>query len=120
TAIKHVGAQAAQQIVDARNQVPFKSFVEFRRRVSLPGHTLQALVQAGALDSLGKRSRLCAQIGIDDQDALGELAVERELLGGYVSEHPASRFMTFLRQISDGLAFVAGEVSNLRESDGMK
>ena len=111
SAIKHVGTHGAQVIVDAHRMVPFRNLMDFRRRVNLPSQTITALSHAGALDSVpGNRDLL---------SPLAKLKAERELLGAYISDHPATRFMTFLRQISGGLAFAAGEVSRLREKDGL-
>jgi DNA polymerase-3 subunit alpha len=119
TAIKHVGAAAARLVVDGRQGSPYQNLQDFRRRVKLPDHTVQALVQGGAFDSLGKRMELCAQLGIGVSDGLSMLKAERELIGAYLSDHPAARFTTFLRQISGGLAFAAGEITRIRESGGV-
>ena len=83
TAIKHVGAAAARLVVDGRQGSPYQNLQDFRRRVKLPDHTVQALVQGGAFDSLGKRMDLCAQLGIGVSDGLSMLKAERELIGTY-------------------------------------
>lgn len=111
SAIKHVGTHGAKAIVDARQMAPFRNINDFRRRVNLPGQALTALSQVGALDGMAGIREL--------PSPLTKLHAQRELLGAYISDHPASRFMTFLRQISGGLAFAAGEVSRLREKEGL-
>lgn len=119
SAIKHVGEAAAQRIVAERSQGAYRSFQDLRQRVDLPKHTLQALVQGGAVDSLGGRQALYGQLGLEPSDGFSRLTAERDLLGAYLSEHPGQPFMAFLRQISGGLAFAAGEISKFRESGGM-
>ncbi len=119
TALKHVGEAAAKQVVEGRKVGPYRSLRDFLRRVQLPDLTVQALVKGGALDALGDRRAHYAELGILPDDGLSRLRAERDLLGMYASRHPVEAFAAFLRQISGGLAFAAGEISKLRESGGM-
>lgn len=118
SAIKHVGEAAAEKIVKARESRPFQSLKDLRRRAEIPEHTLQALIQAGALDSVAERPALLAALGMMESRGLTAMQVERELLGAYLSDHPARRLTAFLRQISGGLAFAAGEVVEVRTNGG--
>ena len=66
-AIKGVGEQAMQSVIDARTQDgPFKDLFDFCHRVDLKKinkRTLEALIRSGALDCLGiERSSLMAQL----------------------------------------------------------
>ncbi|MEK7739741.1 MAG: DNA polymerase III subunit alpha, partial [Pseudomonadota bacterium] len=66
-AIKGVGEQAMQSVIDSREQDgPFKDLFDFCHRVDLKKinkRTLEALIRAGALDCLGiERSSLMAQL----------------------------------------------------------
>lgn len=61
-AIKNVGAQFIQRVVDERRLRPFKSFYDFASRMQgsdLNKRQIESLIKAGAFDSLGVyRSRL--------------------------------------------------------------
>ena len=66
-AIKGVGEQAMQSVIDSREQDgPYKDLFDFCHRVDLKKinkRTLEALIRAGALDCLGiERSSLMAQL----------------------------------------------------------
>ncbi len=96
-AIKGVGEAAAEAIVKARKDEPFKNFYDFCKRVA--GHkvnkkTIEALIKSGALDSFGDRNSLLASLetfldaatraskGSEKQLSLFDLAGE----GEYVEE----------------------------------
>jgi len=60
-AVKNVGANAVQPILEARRQGPFRDLNDFVRRVDLrtvSKRPLECLIKVGALDSLGKRGAL--------------------------------------------------------------
>ncbi|QIO09217.1 DNA polymerase III subunit alpha [Acinetobacter lanii] len=66
-AIKGVGEQAMQSVIDSRNQLgPYKDLFDFCHRIDLKKinkRTLEALIRSGALDCLGlERSSLMAQL----------------------------------------------------------
>ncbi|MEA3406661.1 MAG: DNA polymerase III subunit alpha [Chloroflexota bacterium] len=64
-AIKNVGDGAARVIVDSRGDAPFADIEDFANRVDLREinkRTLECLIRAGALDSLGRRSVLLSSI----------------------------------------------------------
>lgn len=66
-AIKGVGEQAMQSVIDSRNQLgPYKDIFDFCHRIDLKKinkRTLEALIRSGALDCLGiERSSLMAQL----------------------------------------------------------
>ncbi|OUN01475.1 MAG: hypothetical protein BAA04_09925 [Firmicutes bacterium ZCTH02-B6] len=66
-AVKHVGYTAAEAIVAARGERPFRSLADLIQRVPsryLPRRVLEALIEAGACDGLGQsRRELLAQLG---------------------------------------------------------
>lgn len=65
-AIKNVGTQAVENIVEIRHEKPFESLLDFCRRVDLRvcnKRVIESLIQAGAFDSLqGHRSQLVAML----------------------------------------------------------
>jgi DNA polymerase-3 subunit alpha len=82
-AIKNVGEGAVEPIVRARREGgPFRSLEDFCRRCDLRGmnrRTLEALIKAGALDSLGERGSLLG--GIDRILALSHQETSRRKAG---------------------------------------
>lgn len=66
-AVKHVGYAAAEAIVAARGDRPFRSLQDLIQRVPsrhLPRRVLEALIESGACDGLGQsRRELLAEIG---------------------------------------------------------
>ncbi|WP_119718612.1 DNA polymerase III subunit alpha [Cognatilysobacter tabacisoli] len=92
-AVKGVGRGACEAIVDARRAGPFDNLLDFCKRVDsgkLNRRALEALVQAGALDKLGRnRASLMLQLP-EVLKATEQLAREREagqssLFGGGLS-----------------------------------
>ncbi|WP_054957046.1 DNA polymerase III subunit alpha [Paenibacillus dakarensis] len=65
-AIKNVGTQAVENIVQTREDKPFESLLDFCRRVDLRvcnKRVIESLIQAGAFDSLpGHRAQLIAML----------------------------------------------------------
>ncbi len=143
SAIKGCGSGAAEAVVAARRDGgPFASLFDFCERVdpqSCGRATIETLVKAGALDSLGaRRSQLAAAIdramqcgaavladrrsgqrglfqdpedesNIDANNALPELpefaenerlAMEKEVLGFYLTSHPLAEHEAILRTYS--------------------
>ncbi len=95
-AIKGVGEQAVEHIVEMRGDTPFKSVGEFARRISpkfLNKRTLENLVAAGAFDEL-EPDRARVFEGIDRIMGLAQRTEENrtlgqdELFGGSDSEEP--------------------------------
>jgi DNA polymerase-3 subunit alpha len=93
-AIKGIGFSATENIIEARQEKPFESLCDFCRRIDLRlnnRRVLEALVESGALDSLGDRAALIA--GLDA--ALAEAqARQREEEAGQTTlfgEGPAQR-----------------------------
>jgi DNA polymerase-3 subunit alpha len=65
-AIKGVGHSAIQSIIEAREEKPFESFLDFLERIDLRlnnKRVIEALIGAGALDEFGDRAALAA--GLD-------------------------------------------------------
>ena len=95
-AIKGVGEQAVEHIVEVRGDKPFKSLGDFARRISpkaLNKRTLENLVAAGAFDEL-EANRARAFEGLDRIIGLAQRTEENrtlgqdELFGGNDSEEP--------------------------------
>ncbi len=66
-AIKNVGETAVQAILEARGARPFKSFVDFCRRVDpqrVNREALEALIKAGAFDRFATRKGLLKQVEV--------------------------------------------------------
>ncbi|KGM52374.1 DNA polymerase III subunit alpha [Lysobacter concretionis Ko07 = DSM 16239] len=98
-AVKGVGHGACEAIVQARRAGPFDDLLDFCKRVDsgkLNRRALEALIQAGALDKLGRnRASLMLQLP-EVLRATDQLAREREagqvsLFGGGESAAPALR-----------------------------
>jgi DNA polymerase III subunit alpha len=89
-AIKGVGAQAVEHIVEVRRAAPFRDLADFGRRISpkvVNKRTLESLIAAGALDEIEPdRARLTAGVDrilahaarVQDAAAMGQA----ELFGG--------------------------------------
>ncbi|MEP4033273.1 DNA polymerase III subunit alpha [Roseibium polysiphoniae] len=95
-AIKGVGEQAVEHIVEVRSQGPFKSLGDFARRISpkqLNKRTLENLLAAGAFDEL-EPNRARVLEGLDRIMGLAQRTEENktlgqdELFGGSDSEEP--------------------------------
>lgn len=88
-AIKHVGKMAAQEIVRARQDGPFRDLVDLWERVdhvACNRATFEALIQSGALDSLpGNRKQ--------------QLAMVEELFHHRHHRATASKQISFFRQV---------------------
>ena len=106
-AVKGVGHGACDAIVEARQAGPFKDLLDFCRRVDsskLNRRALEALVQAGALDSLGRnRASLMLQLP-DVMRATDQMVKERDagqvsLFGGGDVAAPALRIE--LREVDE-------------------
>jgi DNA polymerase-3 subunit alpha len=75
-AIRNVGNNVVDGIVEAREQKPFDSFADFLRRVPAQvcsKRTIESLIKAGAFDSLGHTRRSLIEIheeAVDSQSAI--------------------------------------------------
>jgi DNA polymerase-3 subunit alpha len=66
-AVKNVGENAVEPIIEARKQGPFKDINDFARRVDLRSvgkRAMECMIKVGALDSLGKRGALLDSIDL--------------------------------------------------------
>jgi len=83
SAIKNVGTQAIESIIKARETGPFKSFIDFCKRIDLRvvnKRVLESLILSGALDSLdGHRAQLYAAIE-DMLEVVGKWKKQKEEL----------------------------------------
>lgn len=165
-AIKNCGADAAQAILDERKEGGlYKDLADFASRVDTKyfnKKNIEALIKAGALDSLGNRSQLVgcldqilmfnrqarkdqeqnqasmfdfapamqdAQLNLAPTKEIPQsqlLAFEKELLGLYISDHPAKEFeeasnyanrLSTLKEAEDGtevrIIGVVGDVKRI-------
>ncbi len=96
TAIKNVGRNAIDSILEARAKKPFTSFYDFCEQVDLRlmnKRVLESLIKAGALDSFGRRAQLIAAAdkAIERaQKAQRDLASGQHGLFGIFDDHPAT------------------------------
>ncbi len=63
--IKNVGVAAAEAVIEARQQGPFESLDDFCRRLNLRAlnrRAVESIIKAGALDDLGDRGTLLANV----------------------------------------------------------
>jgi DNA polymerase-3 subunit alpha len=106
-AVKGVGRGVCEAIVEARRAGPFTDLLDFCKRVDgskLNKRALEALIQGGALDALGKnRASLTVQLP-EVLRATDQLAREREagqvsLFGGAETAAPALRIE--LREVDE-------------------
>jgi len=66
-AIKGVGHSAILSIIEAREEAPFESFLDFLERIDLRlnnKRVIEALIGSGALDDFGERSALAAGLDV--------------------------------------------------------
>lgn len=75
--IKGMGRAAAKRIVSARGTTPFQNLTDFGRRTQLPRPLIEALIVAGALDSIKGRRPLLWELGTLDYDE-ARLPIEYE------------------------------------------
>ncbi len=135
-AVKNVGSDPVNLILQAREGGRFKDLNDFIQRVNLQRvgkRTLEFMIKVGALDAFGPRNALlmvmdsmislsgshfraaeCGQLsifggdsGVNDDlhlpegmisDPREQLQWEKELIGLYVSDHPLTSYMPYIRQ----------------------
>lgn len=124
-AIKHIGKMAAQEIIRARKDGPFRDLLDLWQRVDLSicnRATFEALIQSGATDSLpGHRKQQLAMLSelfhqratknqisffqgtekgnyehLEPYTEREKLALEKEYLGVYISSHPFAEKQRYL------------------------
>nr|MDA8388473.1 DNA polymerase III subunit alpha [Nitrospiraceae bacterium] len=132
-ALKGAGQQAIEDIIEERSQNgPFRTFEEFMERTNsrkVNRKVIEALVKAGAFDSLGHARRVCIRMldardrgdslrqqsifgggdtsegGADPEEAEWDekelLLYEKEALGFYISGHPLRAYLkgALLREV---------------------
>jgi DNA polymerase III subunit alpha len=134
-AIKNVGPNPVEIIVEVRKEGQFKDINDFARRVDLRKvgrRPLECMMRVGALDSIGEKCALLEKIeqivaiseshfrakeigqltifgsvgGLEEEISLPEnlgiskreqLDWEKELLGLYLSDHPLSAYLPFIK-----------------------
>ena len=116
--IKYLSSHAVKPVLDERRKGPYGDFPQFVHRTALPGNVLEILVYAGACDGLESRRNCLRTLGIDPPNDLELLRRERELLGAYVSTHPAQRFIPFVHHIQGEFDSVVGEVESVEHRGG--
>ncbi len=110
TAVQGVNTQIAEQIIASRRRRLWPGFSVFRRTPRLERGALQNLILAGACDGLGPREGLLKEIGEEVPPALELLQKERDLVGAYLSRHPASPFLPLVEYFKEDLQVIVGEV----------
>ncbi len=107
TAIKNVGRNAIDSILEARAKKPFANFWEFCEQVDLRlmnKRVLESLIKAGALDSFGRRAQLIAATdkAIERaQKAQRDLASGQHGLFGIFDDLPAAAQTDALPNVPD-------------------
>ena len=152
-AIKNVGLNSIESIVEARKEGVFKDINDFARRVDLRKvgrRPLECMIRVGALDSIGEkcvlldnieqivaiseshfRAREVGQLtifgsieGLQEEIALQntssvdkkeQLEWEKELLGLYLSDHPLSAYLPFIKSRTTHTINQLVEVENKSE-----
>jgi DNA polymerase III subunit alpha len=82
-AIKGVGRQAVEAIVEARGEAPFRDLADFARRINprlVNKRTIEALIAAGALDAL-EANRARAMAAVEAMMALATQVTEAAIHG---------------------------------------
>ncbi len=100
--------QIAQEILRGRRN--WQSLEQFRRSVALDDRTLETLLFCGAFDDLGSRHGHLRELGLGSKGELEFLRMEKELLGVYVSGHPASPFLPLVKNLRGEWDVAAGEI----------
>ncbi len=111
TAVQGVTGYAAEQIIASRQRRLWGNFAVFRRTPGLEQGALQNLVLAGACDQFGSREHMLKEMGEEVPSALSLLRKERELLGAYLSRHPAAPFLPLVEHFQEDLQVIVGEVT---------
>lgn len=149
-AVKNVGRDPVDMILNARNEGKFKDLNDFIRRVDLHRvgkRSLECLIRVGALDCFGERKALLAVMdsmisisnshfkaaesgqmsifgeasGISDDihlpeglmlDRREQLEWEKELIGLYVSDHPITPYLPYIRLNASHSSFELAEVAH--------
>ncbi|MGO4705175.1 DNA polymerase III subunit alpha [Microvirga sp. 2MCAF38] len=102
-AIKGVGRQAIESLMEARGDKPFKDLADFARRINprqLNKRTLENLIAAGALDEL-EPDRAKAHASIDAMMSLAQQAAEAanggmsDMFGGVASDDVQLRIPSY-------------------------
>ena len=106
----------AEAICNSRRNWP--NLAQFRRAIKLDLPTLERLVLSGALDDLGGRNQHLLELGLEPQRELDLLRLEKDLLGGYLSMHPCTPFLTLIQSLKGELPVVAGEILEIIRSKG--
>ncbi len=94
TAIRHVGEPAVQNILKAREDAPFRTLTDFRKRTDsrlVNKRVIESLVKSGAFDSTGfSRQVLLSELSkTNDSVKVSDfMQAEKEALGFYLSDHP--------------------------------
>lgn len=97
SAIRNVGKNVVDAIVEARAEAPFESFQDYLTRVASQAATkrcVESLIKAGAFDSLGHTRRSLIAVHEEAIDASGVLKKQAasgqvDLFGGMFDEDPA-------------------------------
>ncbi|HEV2558448.1 MAG TPA: DNA polymerase III subunit alpha [Microvirga sp.] len=92
-AVKGVGRQAVESLIEARGDKPFKSLADLARRINprlLNKRTLENLIAAGALDELDpNRAKACAAVesmmSLAQQAATAQAGGMMDMFGGVAS-----------------------------------
>lgn len=110
TAVQGVVRHVAEKITASRQRRVWPNFAVFRRTLQLEQDTLLNLILAGACDQLGARERLLKDMQEKVPSALELLQTERNLVGAYLSRHPAAVFLPLVQHFKEDLQVVVGEV----------
>lgn len=114
SSIRQLGSYVASEIVQKRQILDFKDFPNLRRQLKLDSKVWEILVLAGACDGLGARNSLLRELGLPPLTGLELLGKERELLGIYLSAHPAKPFQPLMRNLRGELDVVVGEILDVK------
>jgi len=110
TSIQGLGRFNGEKIVAARKRGIWPNFAAFRRSVQLERDVLRTLITAGACEQFGPRPTLLRELGDPIPTALELLEQERNLLGAYLSRHPAAAFLPLVQHFRADSEVVVGEV----------
>jgi len=116
TATRQLTPHSAREIVDRRQRRAWASWDQFKRDAKLERSQLETLIHMGALDELGERNQLLAELGIPPRSGLELLKTEKELLGVYVSSHPCTPFRHLTDRLRGELDAAVGEVLSVEVS----
>lgn len=122
SSLKFFGYSQAERLVAERSRGEFTNLFDLFQRVDLHLNAKLALAYSGALDCFGERRKVLRQIArLENQPLpagsdLELLEKEKEMVGIYLTGHPAAGWHVFLERLKPSLGrYAAGHIKNVKD-----